>query len=102
LGNCKRRGPYRGESDAEAKRRTRRRTKTKHAKSDGPSSSGELPWRQWYTTWAQTSRSFEEFWDLSPAQVGAIFEGMGYMKQKAGHGDVMQFAKSLGLNVPQK
>ena len=99
MGDCERRGPHNGESDAEAERRTRRRAK-KNAKRGNEPAAGKntgLPWKQWYTTWSQTGRPYEEFWDLSPAQVAAVFEGMGYMKQKAGTSDIMQFAKSLGL-----
>lgn len=36
---------------------------------------------------------------MSPAQVAAIFEGHGYMKQKSSVSDLMQFAASMGMDV---
>lgn len=38
-----------------------------------------------------------EFWELSPAQVSIIFEGLGLIRKKSGVSDIMSFAKQFGL-----
>jgi hypothetical protein len=94
-------GPQGGGQNAKRKHGARKRKQKANAKSNrgAEPDDGRLPWRQWYTTWSQTNRSYEEFWELSPAQVGAVFEGMGFMKQKSGSSDIMQFATKMGLPV---
>lgn len=104
--NRQRRGPLRGESNADASIAARRRKQKSVARKSkrnsanvGPTNDSIGQWKQWVGLWAQTGQPLKEFWELSPAQTALVFEAKGWMKKRAGAEQLAAFAAQMGLTV---